>query len=285
MTKRTSLVWLAGVVGAACAALLSMQWIASRRPAATPVLTLRVNAASRADIATGAPVIFHVGLAGGRDGRGVTIGEGSHPWATLVSFVRAESHDELPWRVDSLGRASSTRIGRKADGSLDIQSEQASGASVDGHHLHHARFGVSPETMVSARPGTYRIQAILERGYWPPWRWHGRVESAAVTVVVRSPADAKDRERLEQERLILSAQYDLARRRWDAAHQAALQLVTRAPKDPALRMLLGDTLAAQGNFRDALGAYRTALKLSPRRYEQPQLLYERIRNASRKLVK
>ena len=45
-------------------------------------------------------------------------------------------------------------------------------------------------------------------------------------------------------------------------------------------MLLGDAVAALGHPRAALTIYRAALKVSPRSYEPPAMIYDRIARVS-----
>lgn len=267
--------------------LVACGWIVWRyvrleaaRSAQRVAISLRVNLERRSEIAASTPLLFEVSLTGGTDHAGVSIGGPTRPWPSLVRLVRAGSDEGIPWPVSPLGAPTTIRVARGARGP-DIRVERSDTAVVEGGRINRLVLGVSPEAMASAPAGTYQIQAVLEQGAWPPWRWHGRLTSAAVTVVVRPAAQGGDSERLQRERLALSARYYLLARRPDDARRAAVDLVGRDPRDPAAAILLGDTLAALGRTRGALNAYRAALALSPNAYEEPALLYDRIAKLSR----
>lgn len=89
------------------------------------------------------------------------------------------------------------------------------------------------------------------------------------------------RSRPERQRLALAARYYLLAKRPEEARLAAWDLVALDPKDVGAAMLLGDALAALGRKSEALTAYRAALANSPRSYESPVLLYERIDSVSK----
>jgi hypothetical protein len=108
-----------------------------------------------------------------------------------------------------------------------VHAEVVAAAALGPDRLFQATFAVSPEAMQSAQPGTYQIQAVLERRFWPPWGWHGRAVSGPVTVLIDSDARVSDRDRHSQERLILSARYYLASHQPDAARKAAAELTAR----------------------------------------------------------
>lgn len=267
--------------------LAASGWIAWRygrsetaRRAERVTISLRVNLGRRSEITTSTPLLFEVSLTGGADDADVRIGGLKRPRLSLVRLVRAGSDEGLTWPVSPLGAPTAIRVARGARGP-DIRVERSNTAVVEHGRINRLVLGVSPEAMASAPAGTYQIQALLEQGFWPPWRWHGRLTSAAVTVVVRPAAPGGDNERLQRERLTLSARYYLLAKRPDDAYRAAVDLAGREPRDPAAAMLLGDTLAALGRTRSALNAYRAALALSPNAYEEPALLYDRIAKLSR----
>ena len=131
--------------------------------------------------------------------------------------------------------------------------------------------------MAAAAPGTYEIRAVLEQPSRLPWMRSRTLTSAPVIVVVL-PAP---RPRSERERLALTARYYLLAKRPEEARQAAWDLVGLDLQDVGAAMLLGDALAALDRKGEALTAYRAALANSPRSYESPLLLYERIDSMSK----
>ncbi len=262
--------------------MLLWRWKAPSEPrSAMAVLSLRVNMGRQATIIAGTPLLFDVSLTA-RTGGPSAIGDTGNQWSTLIHFAIAGSDRVIPWQVSSLGRPYTMLYESNArNDSAPVEGLAAAAVGPDGQSV--ASFAVSPTAMQTAKPGTYQIQAVLERGFWPPWAWHGRVVSRPVTVVVENGLAERDT-RL-QERLILSAHYYLASHQPGEAHKVALELSARDPKDVGALILLGDALVADGSSRDALKAYRSALALLPARYEEPLLLYQRIQDASKKLAK
>ena len=241
-----------------------------------PAINLRVNALRRAEIVAGDPLLFEVSLTSSAERDDGTVGDPGRPWPTLIRLVHGES-EPLPWPVSVLG-AARTLTTQVRDGALpSVRSARNDVAVLKPGQVHQAVLAVSPETMTAAATGTYQIRAVLEQPSQLPWMSSRTLMSAPVTVVVL-PAP---RPRSERERLALSARYYLLANRPEEARRAASDLVGLDPKDVGAAMLLGDALAALGQKREALVAYRAALANSPRSYESPTLLYERIDSVSK----
>jgi hypothetical protein len=244
-------------------------------------ISLRVNSARRIEIIAGTPLIFDVSLTSRTAGSSISIGGGDRPWATLVRLVRAGSRESIPWPALALGTPLTVQIETARGVAPDIRVVRSDIARIEPGRTNQVALAAAPEATTSVQPGAYEIQAEIEQGYWPPWRWHGRLTSTSVTVVVRAAGPRGPEEMLERARLALSARYYLAAKRPADAHRAALELVGHDPKSPGAAMLLGDALAALGKNRDAIDVYRVALANSPGAYEPPELLYQRIERLSR----
>jgi len=260
-----------------------LAWRALVQPAGAPraELALRVGSGARLDIIPGTPIQFDVYLTTGKGTPSMSVGRLGRPWFSLVRLVDAGSRRPLPWATVLLETPKTTSVTIADHGGPHFSETTTDVAVVDHDHVHHMSVGTSPETMSAASPGSYEVQAILESDVWSPWGWHGRLESAPVTVTVRKPEGSEAR--LENRRLAASARFYLQSRRADDATRLAEQLVDRQPKNGGAWMLLGDALDAGGKPGDALGAYRRALAVAPRRYEPPTPLYERIDAVMRRL--
>jgi len=250
------------------------KWTGGSAPTGRPILSLRVNFSRAVTIAKGTPLLFDVSLSGSGQEDAIRIGR----WDSLVRVVRAGSDDSLPWAVTIVGQPRSTRI-ETAPGLPRILTERTETALLARGRTHTIVLAAEPESMANATPGTYQITAVLEKGFWPPWGWRGRVESAPVTVVVSAGGD-----QFEHERLGLSAQFYLAARRPEDARRVATELVARNRKDPSGWLLLGEAFAALDRQRDALAAYRTALAMSRNKNEAPLLVRARIQEVTQKMA-
>jgi tetratricopeptide (TPR) repeat protein len=137
--------------------------------------------------------------------------------------------------------------------------------------------------MKTVPPGTYEVRAILEGDRRPLWSWNGRIESAPFTLSVLASEDSKTRDQLDMDRLIASAEFYLLTHRWDEARRLAEELTLREPTNVGAWVLLGDALDGEGKPQQALNVYQRALAVSPRTYEEPSLLYERLETVLRKI--
>jgi hypothetical protein len=272
--KRHLLVAIGVVVLAA--AILAAVAIVRRQPArngARPVITLDVNDESALEVAPGTPLVFTVHLSGDRRGA-VTVGTRATPWH---SSLRLETEDAraLPWPVEPHGTPIGTTLN---DDARLTSTENSPVARLEWQRTYYkAQLAVSPEHTKNLS-GAIRIRAVLDPAGWVFWRWRGRVESRPVTIRVHPEAAA--RSELQQRRLMHSAAYFLDRHLYEEAHAAANELVRLADGVDA-QILRGDALAGLKRPAEALGAYRRALQLRPRSYEEPALLLERIARVSR----
>lgn len=101
-------------------------------------------------------------------------------------------------------------------------------------------------------------------------------------MTVRRPGSGPEPVRsLESERLAGTTRYYLSAGRSAEALRFAQELATLEPERARSHVLLGDALALQGRTKEALSAYRRAMKLVPRSYDEPELLRQRIDNLMR----
>ncbi|PYR72891.1 MAG: hypothetical protein DMF86_22145 [Acidobacteria bacterium] len=244
-------------------------------PGPQPALSLNVNGNRRIEVLPSTPLLFAVSLTN-RSDQEVTIGGRLGSWASRVRLTQAETGAALSWSVAPLGRPETIVITANGGGAPGIDVETSGAAVVRSGRVSRMILAASPEAMAGARPGTYVMRAELEQGGLMPWGWRGHLVSAPVTIVVREADRTSNREALEGARSAMSTHYFLAADRPEDARRAALDWSQRDPKNPVPLMLLGDAVAALGRPRAALTIYRAALKVSPRSYEPPALLYDRI---------
>lgn len=273
-----AVVLIAGVVGVAV-------WRVPREPAASPVLTLLVNRAPQATVARGTPLVFDAYLSATRTGHSIRIGSGSRPWHRLIRLEQAEAGKALSWDVTEIA-ARSTRYSRNAAGRPTITPESAGVAELQAlNHVHTLTLGVTPEAAALIPAGTYRVRAVVEAPFWPPWRWRGRVTSAPVTITVQessaSPAGGLGDD-LQTRRLAESAAFYLRVKRFADAQRVASELLKLQPRSAHAYILLGEALEGLGHDREALQAYGYALPLLPKTYEEPRSLLDRISILMRK---
>jgi len=291
VTRRSALGWLGGavVLGLVGAGIWMSSRKTSRPPATRPaeakrpagparagMLALRVDSGRRVELLPGTALVFDVYLAGSKGAAPVTVGRPGAPWHSLVRLVDDSTRRPLAWAVAPLGSPGSVAFSSPAGG-LEVSGEAGDVATLDHDHVHHLVLAASPEAMSAAAPGTYGVRAILQGD--------SRLESAPVEVVVGTAGDSAVRDRLERERVASSAEFYLEARRFEEARRSSEDLTAREPKNPGAWMLLGDALDGLGKPRDALAAYRRALAVSPRTYEEPTLLYRRISAMWRKLAR
>ncbi len=261
------LVAIAGVLVAAGGAWLGWRRL-HRRPVASPLtLTLQIESRRRVEVLPGTPIIFDVYLAAPKGAPAAELGRAGRPWRSQLRLIDDRSHKPLSWATVVLDS--------RPGGSPKV----ADMAVVDFDHIQHIVLATSPETMRAVAPGTYGVRAALEAS-----SQRGGVESPSVTVVVREAGATLDRDRLERDRVVSSAEFYLETKRFEEARRLVEDLVSREPRNPGAWMRLGDALDGLGKPREALNVYRRALAVSPRTYEEPTLLYERMGAMRRKLT-
>ena len=236
------------------------------------MLTLPVQSDRRVEILPGTPLVFVRALSGAKGMAPSRVGSADRPWHSLVRLIGQQPGQPLPFAVSPLGSPRSVAISA-GEGELKVTEASADEAVLDADHVHRVGLAASPEAMSGVAPGTYGVRALL-LGESP-------LESAPVTIVVREKAPGRDG--LERERIARSAEFYLQAKRFEDARRLAQELSSRQPKNPGAWMLAGDALAGLGRPREALAAYRRALAVSPRTYEEPTLLYERMASVLQKI--
>lgn len=245
-----------------------------QRPALQASLSLSVLDCRRVEVLPGTPLLFEASLSSGRGAAASTLGSSTRPWHSLIRLA-GEGGKPLPWTAVPLGQPRSVAFGTGEGGRPTLAQSSADVAVLDHKHTHRLFLAAAPEAMSGVAPGTYRVRAVVEG--------ETRLESAPVTVVVREPGSTSDRDRLEEDRLAWSAQFYVWAKRYEEARRSCEDLTRRKPKDPGAWMLLGDALDGLDKPREALVAYQRALAVSPRSYEEPAALYERMVKTSEKL--
>src|SRR5204862_5724322 len=121
-------------------------------------------------------------------------------------------------------------------------------------------FGVAPEDVARLPQGRHGYRAVLVSDSWLPWRWHGRVASAPITITVEpsAPNATGEIEVADSSRFYFRAQ------RFDDALRTAQSLVQAKPGNAEYHILLGDALNGLRRNDDAYNEYREALLLSSR---------------------
>jgi hypothetical protein len=253
-------------------------WRRSGPPAAHPGLTLLVNLHPHVEITPGTPLLFEVSVGSSPSAPGFDIGSRWRPWHSLVRLEPADG-SAIPWRTAQAGVPRSVHMRRAADGSPEVTEDAPVVAHLEaGRDVHIVTFAARPGDTASIKPGTYGLRAVLQTPWWLRWGWTGRAVSGAVTVLVRDPSQADDRtQALEAERLARTADFYVNVGQYAEAHKAAISLVASRPKESRSHILVGDALAGLDRRQEALDAYRRAMALLPRSYEEPTLLTERIR--------
>jgi len=287
VTGSRALRWVAVAAVAVATVLAWIVWRGPRRPDAVAVaparklpelngvLTLSVQLDRRVEVVAGTPIVFDVYLTTGKSAPSLSIGRTAEPWHSLVRLVDDSSGKPLGWALAPLGSPRSIAFAAE-QGEAKAMDSTGNVAVVDYDHVHHLVLAASPEATKDLVPGTYAVRALIEGD--------SRLESAPVTVVVRGAGEAAGGDRLERERMAQSAQFYLLAKRFEDARRISGELAAREPKNCGAWMLLGDALDGLGKPREALAVYRRALAVSPRTYEEPTLLYERMAAMRQKLA-
>jgi hypothetical protein len=184
----------------------------------------------------------------------------------------------LSWPLSQEDRPFSTRMVAKPASGITVRREVLASAPLDGTYVHTVSFVVSPEGTATLTPGRHEVRAVLEAPFWLIGSWRGRVSSAAAVVEIRS-ADPS----LEQTRMAASISYYVERGRYSEARPLVEQLVARAPESSGPQVLLGRVLEGLGDRQGAVDAYTRALRRTPRTYEEPADLIDRIARLTMRL--
>lgn len=285
MTRRKVLPTVGVAVLLITAAAAFVFWRFPRQSTASPVLTLLVNRAPQTTVWRGAPLVFDVFLSATKGGRAIRVGSGSRPWHRLISFEQAEGGEALAWPVVHMAERS-TRYGRDDTGRPTATQNSGAVADLEGvSYVHALTLGVAPEAAALVAAGTYRVRAIVDAPFWPPWRWRGRVRSTPVTITVQEPGVAPaggSSGDLQVLRLRDSAAFYVQVKRFADAQRAATELLKLQPRSAEAYILLGEALEGLGQDREALRAYEYALSLVPETYEEPRYLMDRMSKLARK---
>lgn len=266
--------WSGLLLSCAGAAWLAMSWRAGA-PAAEPVLTVSVNGADAVDVTPGTPLIFELTLRGERRGR-VSVGSSFRPWHEMMRLEDGDGRP-LPWPVSQHGEPKAVavsidggdpRISTVVDAVADLEWQRST---------YTVTLAAAPDHTQSLS-GTTRVLAVLDAPWWTWSGWSGRVTSRPVAVNV--PPDAADRGELRLARLALSAEFFLGRQEFEKARAAGEELTRLIPDRAGAHVLHGDALAGLERRDEALTAYRRALDVGPRSYEEPALLLDRMARVS-----
>jgi len=267
------------------AALLGVYLVAINvRPSERrPGVTLLVNHSTRVEVAPGAPLLFEISISDGPNDPPLQIGSRWRAWHRLVRLERLGGDELPPWRLQPVGEPRSLKVERDSEGRSSLSTPSGAIAQLGGgRSVHTVAFSASPEETTSVAPGDYLVRAVLETPFWLRWGWHGRTISAPARVTVRRPASGPEQVRsLESERLAGATRHYLSAGRSAEALRFAQELATLEPERARSHVLLGDALALQRSTKEALSAYRRAMKLVPRSYDEPEPLRQRIDNLMR----
>lgn len=267
-------------------------WLGARiwaRSADTPVITLRLAdhaQESGLSVVQGTPLIFEVFLIRPKGVGRVRIGSSGDPWYEHLVVQGSENRRPLTWRTSVLGQPRSLYPVFDRNGKFQrLELYQGKEAILDGlRQSYTAEVGISPEEFAGIAPGSYTIRVMLKEWSWVPWHWRGRVVSNPISLTISAAGSLSDEQLCE--RLAESAEFYLMARDYQAAADAARQLVKRKPDDPDARTALGDALGGLRQDQEALRSYEMALQLSstqPPSREPPDYLWERIVQVSLRL--
>ncbi len=267
----TAALVLVGLTGAWLA------WPAASAPANPGLgLTLLVNLQSRVEITPGTPVAIDLSLGSSRSAPSLQVGSRRQPWHTLVRLEDVEASQGVASRMTRIGPPRSVHVVSQPDGRPAMTRDAPDVAHLEaGRHVHTVSYVIEPEAAAALTPGTHRFRAVLETPTWLLWGWRGRAVSGDAAIVVRDRADDRG-EALEAQRLQRTAGHYLRVGRFKEAHAAAASLIALRPRETRSHVLFGDALAGLDRRREALDAYRRAMKLLPPSYEEPRLLMERM---------
>jgi hypothetical protein len=237
------------------------------------VIELRVNGGEKATIAPGTPLIFTVALRGSEK-PGRLIGSEKTPWHELLSvkFMRVGAAVDVA--VPAIGRSRSQYLFGDVNGHLSWKEETSVAIELRSEAMHLQRFALGPEA--TADPGQYSAQAHFSSPVYTSRTPNVEAASNDVVVTVVRADDENVRRRLERERLLLLARYNLIRGQHMEATRAAEQLVSLDPNSSEGWLLLGDARASEKRDIHALDAYERALELVRRRREPPVEILNRI---------
>jgi hypothetical protein len=255
-------------------------WPDSRSAPNRPGLTLLVNARSRIELTPGTPLELELSLGSSRSSSGFDVGSRFRPWNEFVRVEAIAGEATMPFRLVRVGPPRSVHVLRKIDGSPTVTEDSRAVAHLErGRHVHTVTFVAAPEQTAAAHPGTYRMRGVLDVPRWMPSGWRGRAVSPLVTVVVVDPSKAgQQSEQLEAERLARTSAFYLNAGRFGDALDMATKLAALRPRESRSFTLLGDAAAGLNRLTEALEAYRRAMALLPRSYEEPTMLLQRIRD-------
>jgi hypothetical protein len=259
-------------VGGAC---LLYSRISASRHARPPGLTLLVNHSTRTEITPGTPLSMQVSISNGPNDSPLRIGSRWRGWHRLIWLERVGSSEPLPWRASPEGEPRSLEIATDAEGRPGAKRRTGPVAQLDrGRFVHTVTFAAGPADTASLAPGEYRVRAVLETPFWQFWGWRGRLVSATASIAIRAGNAATPA--LEVQRLSSSGAYYLRHVLYADAERVADELLRVDPRRFGAHLLRGDALAGLNRKSEALDAYRRALKLVPRSYETPDLVFQRI---------
>jgi hypothetical protein len=255
-------------------------WRARPEARAEPLgLTVLVNHGSRVEVTPGTPLFFEVSITNSPSSGAQALGSRWRPWYRLIR-LEGSGQAGMPWRLSRAGPPRSLRVVRTPDGRPEMKTDTEPSAVARleaGRQVYTVTEVASPEAAAGVRPGAYRVRAVLETPRWMLWGWRGRKVSQPVTIVVLDASKPGDkRDALERQRLARAADFYIGAEQFADAERTVRQLLELEPNQAEAHMLLGDSLAGLNRRDDALVAYRRALVLTPRSYEEPRVLMDRI---------
>ena len=273
-------IWSSVLLLCAVAAWMAFAWRPSgpegQRAAANaaPVLTLVVNGEASVDVLPGTPLVFELTLKGERRGT-VAVGNALRPWHNLIR-LEDEHGRPLPWPVSAHGEPNGISVDFSGAHPA-ISTERTAVAHLEWQRSEYTvAFAVDPH-QTARLSGTIHVRGVLESPWWHWSSWRGKVTSRGVAINVRSESGGST---LHLQRLLLSAKFFLDRREYDKANAASEELARLAPDRAIAEILRGDALVGLNQPARAMAAYRRALALGGRGYEEPVLLLDRIARAS-----
>jgi hypothetical protein len=233
------------------------------------MVALRVDGGFDTTIERGEPLLLEVFLQGRTDAASATLGSAAMPWHRLVS-LQCDSEVALGEPVVlGLPRV----LGVVLDGEKPslVADEDASLARIVGRQrTYTVALGIPPELTSALPAGRRTIRATV-----------GAVTSLPVSVTVTEPTADREVERLRR-----SARFSVRAGNYDTGKRVAESVLARQPDDVGAYTTIGDALNGLGRPREARAAYLKALEVirSGRQfYEEPESLYERIREVERQL--
>ncbi|MBI3267630.1 MAG: hypothetical protein HYZ53_01305 [Planctomycetes bacterium] len=189
--------------------------------------------------------------AGKKKAAGIVLGTEAEPWWKQLRLSASKDGKELELPVRRL----------ETLGGGPIATLDASGRASE-------YFGLSPEGVTALAPGLYVVTARLAGG---------RGEDVKLTVLPGS-IPARDAAALER-----AAWYHLHAAEWARAADAAERILKVTPASPEGLALRAEAREGMGRLAEALADYQAALRNTPKQYEPPIVLLEKIQELKERL--